>query len=474
MVHNLPGRNPIRPADSLAALIPKPPKPLYPRPFLEFRADSSCALAFPAITMRRPLPPAALLLAFLAGCTPATTHLALSHAPPAIELNEAAIRGWRNHAPPDPGSIASPVPAPDFQSPRSVLAFVLSQLPPCSTVFPTERYFYYRFPLADRVISGNIRFVDAESGGISVGYFDAYNNQDLGTGVFQDGRDAVSIRYTEASHQVDISIDGISRSFVLDQEAFDPPSFPLLPGEQLISGVRDESGYFLYLIYWQPGRSFYYLLNPAKPLPETWSRADAGPLDLRFGDRSRFCFLRHPQTGRFILVGVHRREIELNSWYDGPFDQVPPHLPIRAILEEAYPYVKDAGGIDEHGNFLQTPGQRVAISPYANYSSGPQLVHDLQNAVIDDPTPAAWTTATYEYKRDWRPPSLEPAPGGHLPATSSSWPANHWGASSSEWGPDHLAATSSTWPPNHASAASRSTPAASPPAPAANGNGPQR
>lgn len=48
-------------------------------------------------------------------------------------------------------------------------------------------------------------------------------------------------------------------------------------------------------------------------------------------------------------------------------DQVPPKLELEERLESAYPYVK--GKIDRHGNFIEVPGTRVAISPYLKYET---------------------------------------------------------------------------------------------------------
>jgi hypothetical protein len=339
------------------------------------------------------------------------------------------------------------VPEPAFEDARAVLGYVLTWAPSPASVYPTEQYYYYKFPLGPRRVSGNIRFVNADRGAISVGYFDDSNPRDMITREFRDSEDGVSVRLDSVRHEVCLSLDGICRVFRLDQDAFGPPPYPLLPGEQVVSGIRDESGYYFHLIYWRPGRSFYYVLNPAKPRPERWTLAACGEVEAWFGDESRFCFLHDRSTGRFILVGVQRREIERNTWYDGPFDQVPPRLSIRAILEEAYPYVKDAGGLDEHGNFLAQPGQRVAISPYQAYQSGAALTEDLGRLVGPPGTPLFWTGITYESKRDWRP--ALPQTGGHRTAVSSAWPPNHWGDSSRSWGPEHRADLSVSWPPAH-------------------------
>ncbi len=399
---------------------------------------------------RRATTPTLILLALLAlGCRswspvtrPTTTDCL-------VEFNSQSIEQWRGDSGPFE-SMSNHQLAVDFFDASSVLRFVLQSSPETVAVYPSERYYYYRFPLGGRLVSGNIRFVDVEAGAISVGYFDAFNQADLVTAQFHSGHDGIHISLSDDDRRVELRLDGLRRIFVLDREAFETPTFALLEGEQWISGIRDESGYFLHLIYWKPGRSFYYVLNPAKPLPEKWSRGGSSKLETWFGDRSRFCFVRHPNTGRLILVGVHRREIMLNTWYDGPFDQVPPRLPIGDILREAYPYVADAGGIDEHGNFLNLSGQRVAISPYRDYDSGPALEAELENLIKPLQSPEAWIHATYEPKRDWRSPARFVGQETHNRPTSATWPANHWGHSSRAWGAQHDGGTSLSWPPNHA------------------------
>ncbi len=384
------------------------------------------------------------------GCQSATSCGNVDGTSDPFVLNEGALQAQRGPFPIG-ASTASLSKLPDFGDVRSMFKYVLQHTPARPVVYPTERYYYYRFPIGARLVSGNIRFAEAESGSISVGYFDAQNQRDMFTQEFADGRDGVRVTLRESIHEVDVSVDDVRRTFVLDQSAFAPPTFPLLDGERLITGLRDESGYFFYLIYWEPGRSMYYVLNPDRRMPESWTRAPSDKVEVWFGDTSRFCFIHHPPTGRFILVGVNTGQVERNTWFDGPFDQVPPHLPIKAVLEEAYPYVKkDAGGIDEHGNFLKMPGQRVAISPYQDYVSGAELVSALERQVTDSATPSAWVAATYEYKRDWRAPNRDaPLPQSHAQARSATWPANHWGGSSRFWSESHAAMTSVKWPPNH-------------------------
>lgn len=404
------------------------------------------------MTRRIPL----VLLLLISSCAPRPLQLTDSRRDDAVGLllNERRLQPSGEDAAP---RVDSPTTeGVQFESPRSVLAYLLAAAPVRAVVYPSERYYYFRFPLGPRLVSGNVRFADVEEGRISVGYFDASNGADLRTAEFRHGVDGVQLSFDPSCGEVRLALDGVTRTFVLDASALSPPSFPLLAGEVHVSGIRDESGYFLHLIYWPPERSFYYVLNPDKPRPERWHRGDASSVELWWGEESRFCFLRDRATARLILVGVSQREIRENTWFDGPFDQVPPRLPIRAMLEEAYPYVLDAGGLDAHGNFLTQPGQRVAISPYQEYVSGPELESFVAAAVKNDATPRAWIGATYEYKRDWRAPVAYES-GGHAVFRSAAWPANHWGAASAAWGEGHTKESSARWPANHDPATSRVT-----------------
>lgn len=375
---------------------------------------------------------------------------AVSSMPPAVIFNEDALRVNSGQLPSQEANLVLPGTGPLFDDTRAILKHVMNASPAQAVVYPTERYYYYNFLLGPRLVSGNIRFADAEDHKISIGYFDIFNSREVYSAEYHDGKDGVSIKYDQTAHVVVLQVDSITRSFILDQEALEPPTYPLLDGEVFISGIRDESGYFFHLFYWPQDRSFYYVLNPLKNLPEKWIRGNSKKIEVWFGENSQFCFVRHKLTGRYILVGVHRRQIEQNTWYDGPFDQVPPRLPIGKILEEAYPYVISAGGIDEHGNFLQREGQRVAISPYETYTSGNDLESRIEQIILDNPTPASWTQATYEYKKYWLPPKESgEQPMVHNSLSSTGWPANHWGKSSRVWGSGHDLSISRKWTPNH-------------------------
>jgi hypothetical protein len=86
--------------------------------------------------------------------------------------------------------------------------------------------------------------------------------------------------------------------------------------------------------------------------------------------RTDFVFFATPQ--RKLLVGVKRSQVQENTPFDGPFDQLADNYAEQSgrkgLLEQAVP--ECAGRIDAWGNYLDTPKpQRVGLVPYLIYSA---------------------------------------------------------------------------------------------------------
>jgi hypothetical protein len=362
--------------------------------------------------------------------------------------------GVVHHREPPAGNVL-----PDFEDPRSILRHVLSAAPVEPVVHPSERYYYYEFPLGDRVVSGNIRFTEAEVGEVSVGYFDRLDRSAMRWATFGRGGELALDGHGPGSGVVSVAMDrelgkvtvaftdeqgsgSLSRTFTLDQSAFgNEADAGLLPGERYVSGVLDESGFYFHLIYSELHRAFYYTLQSNRRHADSLHEIAASgigveaatPEDLMLlvGGESRFVFLRDAALGRTILVGVSKGAIAANSYYDGPFDQVPPHLPLRPMLTDAYPYVAYGGGIDEHGRFLDRVGQRVAISPYHDYADLDEM-RDWIRETIDSRAEgtARWIRVVLEEKRLFHlrlSGSRDQAEEfRHDVRKSAAWPAGHW------------------------------------------------
>ena len=97
-----------------------------------------------------------------------------------------------------------------------------------------------------------------------------------------------------------------------------------------------------------------------------------GSEPIQIGKRTGFAF--YPFDGRKILVGVDERQSRLNTYLDGPFDQLPENFiegeALRDAILAADPSVK--GKIDRLGNFADGSG-RYLIHPYLLYRQAGDL-----------------------------------------------------------------------------------------------------
>ncbi len=330
-------------------------------------------------------------------------------------------------------------PKPDFDDPRSVVRFLLGVIE-SGTVYPTEGYFYFRFDLDGRRISGNLRFTSIADGVLHTGYFETGgadhtpgmpSKPGIGavrTGTFgaEQGLTVVTEPSDEGETTHRVSLDGESATFVVPAlYRARPASLKLRDGERFVSGVLDESGYALALIFNEHDPAFRFLLHPDLEPPETLTPIDhthQNRVQLFIGTESGFVFIRDEaagdretvngtdrETSRLALVGVDRARIMANDYFDGPFDQVPPDLALRPLLHAAYPYTRTASPVDEHGNFIGRESSRVAIAPYTAYASTDELTDAIGIAAVDEETARPDTASlilvlTREYQQDFVPP----------------------------------------------------------------------
>lgn len=384
-----------------------------------------------------------------------------------IDFHEAHVETWTGRSDEGAGRRAAaserwhaqgvtPESTADYQDPRSMLRLILSAAAPARVVYPTERYFYYQFDLGYRRIGGNLRFTDIERGQLHIGYFDRGNDAGWKSRTWNDGEDGVSIRFDPERSEALVSADGIACVFMLDREIVGSSArSDLTADEEFVTAVLDESGYALDLLFNRSEKRFYFVQRQAPRRQEAVYPVNLGqPFRLSIGAESRFVFYEDADLGRRVLVGVNVDEIRRNTYFDGPFDQVPPNLPLREKLETAYPYVKLRGGIDEHGNFRELAGQRVAISPYQQYDTVENLVKKL--TVLYRPSrtgTARWASMAYDTKEDF----MREQPAGSLQASrhqteiSLAWPANHWGEQSRLWPGSHEKVASRDSVPNQES-----------------------
>lgn len=260
----------------------------------------------------------------------------------------------------------------DVSDPMAVFAFVLDSLPDRVKVYPTENYYYFTFSHNGLDYAGNIRLdaSDRDQGKVQFAYYEQTNGWlDDTPGIFQalDASNGVKLKKLER-FIYRLSYKEKSVVFELDDlSQARPPANALAPKEEFIGPVFDDSGIRFFLVYNAAVNNFLYILD------ETVNVADdfiGGPRGDRIlvGKRTGFVFYRDRQRDRKILIGVYDENVEVNNYFDGPFDQLPDNFvegeTLRNAILKVQPNLK--GRIDRFGG---TPdGQlRYTIAPYLIY-----------------------------------------------------------------------------------------------------------
>lgn len=266
----------------------------------------------------------------------------------------------------------------DHEDPRQIFRTVFASLGDKVKVYPTENYYYFTLHAAGRTLSGNLCLsaADRDEGKLHLGYFVFDDN-----GEYQDRRGYSAVYSAEDGVSVErlddflyaVSYAGKRVLFELNDVGFVPPSPTQLREEEVFVGpILDESGMPFSLVFDRESRHFFYLLDDNRPVPEHFLRVSE---NVEVGRRTGFAFYRDEALDRRILVAVHANGMGRNSYYDGPFDQLPDNYveqsDIRRWIEIAYPYTR--GNIDRYGHFVDQEAARVAILAYHVYRARKDL-----------------------------------------------------------------------------------------------------
>jgi hypothetical protein len=254
--------------------------------------------------------------------------------------------------------------------PLAVFNTVLKNLPDRVDVYPTENYFYFRFTQNGAVYAGNIRLAAADRDQGKVNF--AYGEQPT------DWNPNPRSRYVVLGREQGVSVDkagplayrvegaGKTVTFALnDLSTVKLPREMARPDETFLGPVFDESGIRFVLTFNARLKLFHFLLDETVPVADKFMPVKAAaPVEI--GNRTGFAF--YPFDGRKILVGVDARQSRLNTYFDGPFDQLPENFiegeTLRAAILAVDPGLK--GKIDRLGNFADGSG-RYLINPYMLY-----------------------------------------------------------------------------------------------------------
>ena len=296
----------------------------------------------------------------------------------------------------------------DVKDLKAVFAFVFGSLPDHVKVYPTENYFYYTFICNGVPYDGNIR-LDA-------------SNRDQGKVIFAYAEDLEGWRGdTPAKHAILDAADGVQLEkvqpllyrltyqgktveFALnDLSDVRPPASALAPDEKFIGTAFDESAIRFFLMFDKKLKIFHFILDETIKVADQFEPSPRSDRIL-IGKRTGFAFYRDHLRDRKILIGAYEPNMLTNTWFDGPFDQLPDNFiqgeALREALIAAYPDLK--GRIDRFGGF---PGgdERMGVDPYLPY----RTVADL--TIFDRCATARQNSSDYylcfavEYDRDRQP-----------------------------------------------------------------------
>lgn len=271
-------------------------------------------------------------------------------------------------------------PAFDVRDPVRVLAHVLRRLPDEVRVYPTENYYYFTLHADGVAWAGSLRFGPDEraQGRLELSVYKtltAWNETLEGIprallgaaeGVSVEIVDAWAVRVTHGDRSVLFRLNDLSGHV--------PPAASLAPEERVLGPIFDESAVRFFLIYNGKQKVFHFMLDETVPLADALEPL-ASTDRILIGRRTGFAFYRDHLRERKLLVGVYEPNSRLNTWLDGPFDQLPENFISGEALREAIiasdPEAK--GQIDRLGHYLKEEG-RYLIHPYMLYRKSTDLL----------------------------------------------------------------------------------------------------
>jgi hypothetical protein len=259
----------------------------------------------------------------------------------------------------------------------AVFGFVFSSLPDRVKVYPTENYYYFTFINDGVPFDGNIRLdpSNRDQGKVIFAYSEDLEEWRLDTpsqhGILDESQ---GVRLEKMQNLVyRITYKGKSVIFELnDLSSVKPPANALAPDEEYIGPSFDESGIRFFLVFDKKLNIFHFILDETVKVAdqlEPSQRTDR----ILIGKRTGFAFYRDRLRDRKIMIGAYEGNMLTNTYFDGPFDQLPLNFVQGDMLRDAIiaadPDMK--GRIDRFGTV--NDDQRYAVDPYMPYRTVDQL-----------------------------------------------------------------------------------------------------
>ena len=263
---------------------------------------------------------------------------------------------------------------------KQVFRFVFSNLDDQVVIYPTENYYYFTFPAHGKIIFGSIALpaYHRDQGTLFFGYYEKMEKFTepkfpiLGHEANYDAMDGVFVKKID-DFNYSVTFEGRTVIFKLNDVGLAKPRTALLRDDEIFVGPSfDESGLKFIIIFNNATKHLFWILDEDNFVPDSFLEYKENIL---IGNRTEFAFYYDEVNTRKILVGAKASNILQNSWYDGPFDQMPDNyvytgkVEIKKYLEAVYPDLK----LDKYGRTLDT-GLKVTVPSYLFYSNKDDLV----------------------------------------------------------------------------------------------------
>jgi hypothetical protein len=274
-------------------------------------------------------------------------------------------------------SFTEPVMACPTQ-PVDVFLALFAEMPPRISILPSENCLYFSFrDVFQLEYRGclSLRLRPEETGVLRFFYkrTDAGERQEGHSAFLSSDEGLRVVRLGQFHYSLEMS--GRRVDFDFQQLPLVKPSRSILRCSEIYLGPAfDESGLHFSLLFDQDTNCFLWILNDDFPTYDTFVTTGD---ELDIGRRTKFAFLKDDRNRRRVLVGVSKAEAQANSYYDGPFDQLPDNY-IATGEVELQKYIElnnpdRRGHIDQFGFFNLLPAYRVAIVPYHFYDQPSDL-----------------------------------------------------------------------------------------------------
>lgn len=257
-----------------------------------------------------------------------------------------------------------------------VLRDLFRQIGDVAYVRPSENFYYFSFFRNGKAYSGSLRLArdDRDQGFVRYVCYETYTNwlqpyRTQGTDRTLSAADGVTVKKV-GELEYEVGFEGATVKFVLNKLDQSPDATKLRSEEKFAGRSADESGLLFDLVY-NPGvKAFYFVLDRRQAPLELARIKPRIVLDRRTG----FIFFEDSAPERLVLVAVHSGEVTRNTWFDGPFDQLPENFYDQVgfwnYVFEASPELK--GQLTPGGTKIGTD-LVYSIFAYRQYASSSEL-----------------------------------------------------------------------------------------------------